>query len=60
MQDQQRRFCQNCSARVVGFSWGARPAGLGKSAGTMSGRMFSKEDVEGRRRGYKPAVSMTG
>lgn len=34
--------------------------GQGESAGTMSGRMFSGEDVEGKRRGYKPAVLMTG
>lgn len=60
MQDQQRRFCQNRFARVDGSSWAVGPVGLGESAGTASGGMFSGEDVEGRRRGYKPAVLMTG
>lgn len=41
-------------------SWVQRPERLDALAGTVSDRMFSGEEVEGRRRGYKPAVLVTG
>lgn len=64
MKDQQRRFCQNRSSWgrwLLPRVWG--PAGmseLSELAETMWGGMFSGENVEERKRRYKPGVLMTG